>query len=104
MFVLDRMMAKFSKSRRQRMLRILAGVMPLVLCQPAHPFDGPSEQAPHETWVCNYIANGLASPIQITSTFEPVGNELREIETIPKGLGFGERYQVLQNDADTSLP
>ena len=51
-----------------------------------------------ETWTCNFIANAPQSPLQITSTYRVEGNELVEIDTIPKGLNFRERYAILENN------
>jgi hypothetical protein len=53
-----------------------------------------------ETWTCDYIANTRDSPLQITSTFRVEGDTLREIETIPEGLNFHEKYAVLENNDD----
>jgi hypothetical protein len=40
--------------------------------------------------------------LQITAKFQVFGNELAEIETIPKSLNFTEKYKILENtDADT---
>jgi hypothetical protein len=50
-----------------------------------------------ETWTCQYTANDPRSPVRVTSTFRVEGNELVEVDTIPKGLNFGERYAILEN-------
>ena len=53
-------------------------------------------------WNCRYIATTPDGPLQITATFQVVGDELAEIETIPHGLNFSERYKILENN-DTDL-
>jgi hypothetical protein len=53
-------------------------------------------------WTCHYIATTPDGPLQITATFQVVGDELAEIETIPHGLNFSERYKILANN-DTDL-
>jgi hypothetical protein len=50
-------------------------------------------------WVCSYIASAPRGPLQITARFQVVGDELAEIETIPKGLNFSEKYKILENTA-----
>jgi hypothetical protein len=61
------------------------------------PFSAPNQQI----WACSYIASTPQGPLQITATFQVFGNELAEIETIPKGLNFAEKYKILENtDAD----
>jgi hypothetical protein len=52
--------------------------------------DGP-------TWTCRYIAATPDGPLQITARFQVVGDELAEIETIPRSLNFSERYKILEN-------
>jgi hypothetical protein len=53
------------------------------------------------TWTCRYIAATPGGPLQITARFRVVGDELAEIETVPKGLNFSERYKILENtDSD----
>jgi hypothetical protein len=37
--------------------------------------------------------------LQVTAKFQIFGDELAEIETIPKGLNFSERYKILENTA-----
>ena len=37
--------------------------------------------------------------MQVTAKFQIFGDELAEIETIPKGLNFSERYKILENTA-----
>jgi hypothetical protein len=49
------------------------------------------------TWTCRYIAATPNGPLQITAKFQVVGEELAEVETIPKGLNFSERYKILEN-------
>jgi hypothetical protein len=52
-------------------------------------------------WTCHYIATTPDGPLQISATFRVVGEELAEIETIPHGLNFSERYKILENsDSD----
>jgi hypothetical protein len=49
------------------------------------------------TWTCNYIAATPQGPLQITAKFQVFGDELAEIETIPRSLNFSERYKILEN-------
>jgi hypothetical protein len=57
-------------------------------------------QAP-PTWTCRYIATTRDGPLQITATFQVVGDELAEVATVPSNLNFSERYKILENtDAD----
>ena len=37
--------------------------------------------------------------MQITARFQVVGEELAEVETIPRGLNFSEKYKILENNA-----
>jgi hypothetical protein len=55
-----------------------------------------------QIWTCRYIATTPDGPLQITARFQVAGDELAEIETIPKGLNFGERYHILENN-DTDI-
>jgi hypothetical protein len=50
-------------------------------------------QAP-QTWTCRYIAATPDGPLQITAKFQVVGDELAEVETIPSGLNFSEKYKI----------
>jgi hypothetical protein len=58
-------------------------------------------QAP-QTWTCRYIAATPDGPLQITAKFQVVGDELAEVETIPSGLNFSEKYKILENN-DTDI-
>jgi hypothetical protein len=49
-------------------------------------------------WTCQYIATPPDGPLQITATFQVVGDELAEIETVPRSLNFSERYKILENN------
>jgi hypothetical protein len=40
--------------------------------------------------------------LQITAKFQVLGDELVEIETIPRGLNFSEKYKILENN-DTDI-
>ena len=61
----------------------------------------PSSAPNQQIWTCNYIASTPQGPLQITAKFQVLGNELAEIETIPKALNFAEKYKILENtDAD----
>ena len=68
---------------------------------------GSSEEVPssapnRQIWTCSYVASTPQGPLQITAKFQVFGNELAEIETIPKSLNFTEKYKILENtDADT---
>jgi hypothetical protein len=53
-------------------------------------------------WTCHYIATTPDGPLQITARFQVAGDELAEIETIPRALNFSERYKILEN-SDTDL-
>jgi hypothetical protein len=46
--------------------------------------------------------NDPGRPLQITTTFQIVGDELAEVETVPRALNFSERYKILDN-SDTDL-
>ena len=68
------------------------------------PFEGRTqgESSPateQQIWTCNYVATTPQGPLQVTSKFQVFGEELAEIETIPKGLNFSERYKILENTA-----
>jgi hypothetical protein len=56
-------------------------------------FAPPSPQI----WTCSYIAATPKGPLQITARFQVMGEELAEIETIPEGLNFSEKYKILEN-------
>jgi hypothetical protein len=61
----------------------------------------PSPAPNPQIWTCSYIAITPQGPLQIIAKFQVFGNELAEIETIPKALNFAERYKILENtDAD----
>jgi hypothetical protein len=93
---------------RQRFLRPVASGAALLVCTllaglslacgdeaaPAAP-DGP-------TWICRYIAATPDGPLQITARFQVVGDELAEVETVPRGLNFNEKYKILENN-DTDI-
>jgi hypothetical protein len=51
-----------------------------------------------ETWTCRYIAATPDGPLQITATFQVDGDEMAEVETVPSGLNFSERYKILENN------
>jgi hypothetical protein len=55
-----------------------------------------------ETWSCRYIAATPDGPLQITAKFQVDGDELAEVETVPRGLNFSERYKILENN-DTEI-
>jgi hypothetical protein len=57
---------------------------------------------PRSIWICHYIATTPDGPLQITARFQVVGDELAEVETIPRALNFSERYKILEN-SDTDL-
>ena len=52
---------------------------------------------PRSIWICHYIATTPDGPLQITARFQVVGDELAEVETIPRALNFSERYKILEN-------
>src|SRR5215469_9949248 len=52
-----------------------------------------------QIWTCNYVATTPQGALQVTAKFQIFGDELAEIETIPKGLNFSERYKILENTA-----
>ena len=63
--------------------------------------DIPSSVPDPQIWACSYIASTPRGPLQITAKFQVLGNELAEIETVPKSLNFTEKYKILENtDAD----
>jgi hypothetical protein len=59
--------------------------------------DGPPAATEQQIWTCNYIATTPQGPLQIMSKFQVFGEELAEIETVPKGLNFSEKYKILEN-------
>jgi hypothetical protein len=54
-----------------------------------------ADEAP--IWTCSYVASTPRGPLQITAKFQIVGDELAEIETVPQGLNFSERYGIQEN-------
>jgi hypothetical protein len=91
---------------RQRFLRPVAtggAVLCILLAGSLARASEPASEAPAgPTWTCRYIAATPDGPLQITARFQVIGNELAEIETIPRGLNFSERYKVLE-DTDTDI-
>lgn len=92
---------------RQRFLRPVAIGGPVLVCSLlagpsfARGDDAASAAPAGPTWTCRYIAATPNGPLQITAKFQVVGEELAEVETIPKGLNFSERYKILENtDSD----
>jgi hypothetical protein len=73
------------------LLAVLAGL-------PSAGAEVPSAAQDRETWTCHYIAASPDGPLQITTTFQVVGDELAEVATVPSGLNFGERYKILENN------
>ena len=69
----------------------LVAVPHLALAEERLSADGAS------IWTCSYVASTPRGPLQITAKFQIVGDELAEIETIPQGLNFSERYKILEN-------
>jgi hypothetical protein len=63
--------------------RLSAGGLSVVRAQDELP--AATEQ---QIWTCNYIATSQQGPLQIMSKFQVFGEELAEIETVPKGLNF----------------
>lgn len=66
---------------------------------PPHANEGAAAISPPPRWICRYLAATPDGPLQVTATFEVIGDELAEVETIPKGLNFSERYRILENTA-----
>jgi hypothetical protein len=64
----------------------------------AHAKDAASLTEARQTWTCRYIATTPDGPLQITAKFQVVGDELAEVETIPSGLNFSEKYKILENN------
>jgi hypothetical protein len=56
-----------------------------------------SAQNDQKIWICSYVAATPQGPLQITAKFQVMGDELAEIETIPRALVFSERYKILEN-------
>jgi hypothetical protein len=87
----------------QRFLGSTASGATLLLCilltgsSFARSDDAASAEPAGPTWTCRYIAATPNGPLQITTKFQVVGQELAEVETIPKGLNFSERYKILEN-------
>jgi hypothetical protein len=88
---------------RQRFLRPAAtGGILLAFLLLAGPSFARGEEAASAapagpTWTCHYIAATPDGPVQITAKFQVIGDELAEIETIPRGLNFSEKYKILEN-------
>ena len=57
----------------------------------------PAPENDQQIWTCNYVATTPQGALQVTAKFQIFGDELAEIETIPKGLNFSERYKILEN-------
>jgi hypothetical protein len=64
--------------------------------------DAPAAVQSPPTWTCRYIAATPDGPLQVTAKFQVVGDELAEVETIPRDLNFGEKYKILENN-DTDI-
>ena len=64
----------------------------------AHAEDADSTAPAPQIWTCRYIATTPDGPLQITTKFEVVGEELAEFDTIPRGLSFSEKYKILENN------
>ena len=88
---------------RQRFLRPAATGGALLVCillagsTLARGNEADSASQARLTWTCRYIAATPNGPLQITAKFQVVGDELAEVETIPRGLNFSERYKILEN-------
>lgn len=68
----------------------------------AYAEDAASAAPARQTWTCRYIAATPDGPLQVTAKFQVVGDELAEVETIPRDLNFGEKYKILENN-DTDI-
>ena len=64
-----------------------------------HADQGAGVTSPPPKWTCRYLATTPDGPLQVTATFEVIGDELAEVDTIPSGLNFSERYKILENTA-----
>jgi hypothetical protein len=64
--------------------------------------DAASAAPNQQIWTCRYIATTPDGPLQITTRFRIVGDELAEFDTNPRGLSFSEKYKILEND-DTDI-
>jgi hypothetical protein len=64
--------------------------------------DATSGDQARQSWTCHYIATTPDGPLQITAKFQVVGEELAEVETVPRGLNFNEKYKILENN-DTDI-
>jgi hypothetical protein len=86
---------------RRRRVRVLLYAIALgAALVPALEGRAQIESSPgieQQIWTCNYVATTPQGPLQITAKFQAFGDELAEIETIPKGLNFSERYKILEN-------
>jgi hypothetical protein len=59
--------------------------------------DAASATSAPPMWTCHYIAPAPHGPLQITAKFQVLGDELAEVDTIPKDLNFSEKYKILEN-------
>jgi hypothetical protein len=64
--------------------------------------DAASVLPTRQIWTCRYIATTPDGPLQITTRFQVIGDELVEFETIPRDLAFNEKYKILENN-DTDI-
>jgi hypothetical protein len=83
------------------MIKMGAVLFVILAGSPSASAETPSTAQAREAWTCRYIATTPDGPLQITTTFRVVGDELAEIETVPSGLNFGERYKILENNDAT---
>ena len=81
----------------------LAVLLFVVLQEAAFGRADEEPQAHDQTiWSCSYIATTPRGPLQIIAKFQVFGDELAEIETIPRSLNFNERYKILE-DTETDI-
>jgi hypothetical protein len=93
------------KSRKRAWAAAGAGYLLCHLAQGlsfGHAEEAAATSPSPQIWTCHYVATTPDGPLRITAKFQVIGEELAEIETIPPGLNFNERYKILENN-DTDI-
>jgi hypothetical protein len=96
--------ARLIRRRRPSQLQSVATGVAFLACVLPAGFshagarDAASAAPDRQVWICRYIATTPDGPLQIATRFRIVGDELAEFDTIPRGLGFSEKYKILENN------
>jgi hypothetical protein len=72
----------------------------LAPAEPASAAETTMSAAEGQVWTCGYIASTPRGPLQITAKFRITGQEMVEVETIPRELNFSERYTILEDNGN----